>query len=159
MDGLGNSQQFTIDDLQKNRVDKEKMRQTIYRTIYAKCLSQIKYNNDRLGITYCEYKVPSFVYGMPKYNLEQCICHLVYWLRHEGYDVRYVYPDFLIIRWDPPQSRSYERVKFRPLEVGVSRVNWVDKIEKTDDDDLGLLIKPKEPKGILKDVKEKRGKK
>lgn len=143
MDGTGNSQQFTIKDLQKSRVDKERMRQTIYRTIYAKCLSQIKYNNDILNITWCVYRVPPFVYGLPAYNINHCICHLVYWLRHEMYSVEYECPDILKIRWDTPIKK--DKVRFRPVDP-----KTVD-TSLTSDDNLGLLLKKEKdvPKGIL----------
>lgn len=137
MDGIGNCQQFTIKDLQKSRQDKERMKQTIYKTVYAKCLSQIKYNNDILNITWCEYIIPTFVYGLPAYDINHCIYHMIYWLRHEQYIVEFIKPNILMIQWGVPIKK--DKVRFRPVAPKT--------VEFSDDDRLDMLLK--KPKGIL----------
>ena len=77
----------------------------IYRLkTYNKILDQIYHRilvTSRLPNSSCSilFPVVSFIFGLPKIDLEDCITYLVYQLRHAKYDVRYTYPNLLYISW------------------------------------------------------------
>ena len=77
----------------------------IYRLkTYNKILDQIYH---RVLITsklpnspcYIMYSIPSFIIGMPKVDIQDCVVYLIHQLRHSKYEVRYTYPNLLYISW------------------------------------------------------------
>jgi len=64
--------------------------------IYHRVLVTSKLPNSSCSIL---FPVVSFIFGLPKIDLEDCITYLVYQLRHAKYDVRYTYPNLLYISW------------------------------------------------------------
>jgi hypothetical protein len=55
----------------------------------------------QMPLSPCEvlYTIPPFILGLPKIDLEDCVVYLVHQLRTEGFEVRYTYPNLLLISW------------------------------------------------------------
>ena len=85
-----------IEDKQKVLDRKTK----IYEEILKKCHHRIKNvskQNPLMG--YCLYIIPKFIYGIPLYNLPECVKYLFEKLTDNGFKVYYTHPNLLIISW------------------------------------------------------------
>lgn len=93
-----------VEDLYKGRKSRDTARLKAYNKlleqIYHKIrvTSQLPTHPDNLL-----YTVPSFIFGLPRLDLQDCIVYLVYQLRTAGFKVHYTYPNLLNISW-----RHYE---------------------------------------------------
>jgi len=50
------------------------------------------------------YSVPPFILGLPKMDMEDCIVYLVWQLRQAGFEVRFTWPNLLLISWKHHES-------------------------------------------------------
>lgn len=48
----------------------------------------------------CIFKVPSYKFGLPKFNREACLAHILIKLRKNGFDVKSHPPDRIHISWE-----------------------------------------------------------
>ena len=85
-----------IEDKQKVLNRKTK----IYEEILKKCHHRIKnVSKQNPLMCYCLYIIPKFIYGIPLYNLPECINYLFEKLTENGFKVYYTHPNLLIISW------------------------------------------------------------
>ena len=85
--------------------DKRKTKDMYRLKTYNKILEQIYQRvltNSRLPQSPCYilFTIPSFILGLPKIDLEDCVVYLVHQLRHAKYMVHYTYPNLLRISWE-----------------------------------------------------------
>ena len=45
------------------------------------------------------YIVPDYIIGKPKYNFSNCIQYLIFRLKHNGFILKYYYPNAIQISW------------------------------------------------------------
>jgi len=64
----------------------------IYHRVYAS--SQLPGNMSSIL-----YNVPPFILGLPKLDMEDCIVYIVFQLRQSGFDVKFTWPNLLLISW------------------------------------------------------------
>ena len=82
----------------KNNVIERKLK--IYDEILKKCHHRIKLvSKQNPLICYCLYIIPKVVYGIPLYNLSECVKYLFEKLTDNGFQVNYTHPNLLIISW------------------------------------------------------------
>ena len=68
--------------------------------ILKKCHHRIKnVSKQNPLIGYCLYIIPKFIYGIPLYNLQECVKYLFEKLTENGFKVYYTHPNLLIISW------------------------------------------------------------
>ena len=85
-----------IEDKQKVLNRKTK----IYEEILKKCHHRIKnVSKQNPLMCYCLYIIPKFIYGIPLYNLQECVKYLFEKLTDNGFKVYYTHPNLLIISW------------------------------------------------------------
>jgi hypothetical protein len=85
--------------------DKRRTKDMYRLKTYNKILEQIYQRvltNSRLPQSPCYilFTIPSFILGLPKIDLEDCVVYLVHQLRHAKYMVHYTYPNLLRISWE-----------------------------------------------------------
>ena len=85
--------------------DKRRTKDMYRLKTYNKILEQIYQRiltNSRLPQSPCYilFTIPSFIIGLPKIDLEDCVVYLVHQLRHAKYMVHYTYPNLLRISWE-----------------------------------------------------------
>ena len=72
----------------------------IYDEILKKCHHRIKLvSKQNPLICYCLYIIPKVVYGIPLYDLSECVKYLFEKLTENGFQVNYTHPNLLIISW------------------------------------------------------------
>jgi hypothetical protein len=89
-----------VSELYGRRIAKDAARLRAYNQILESIHHRIR-TISQMPLSPCEvlYTIPPFILGLPKIDLEDCVVYLVHQLRTEGFDVRYTYPNLLLISW------------------------------------------------------------
>ena len=122
---------INIDELNKINEDRDKVKKDIYNKVLIKCHEKIKKTAKLPGRnTHCFYVVPTYIYGIPKYQIENCIIYIVQSLINNGFQVYYTHPNLLYISWfnrtnsikykEKKNKFTKESFKKNPLELNGS---------------------------------------
>ncbi len=93
------SKMINIDDLHRVQDKKEEMRINIYNNILEKVHQKIKFTSQTSNDKFCFFSVPIYVYGLPLFDVNNCIIFLTKKLTDNGFDIRYTHPNLLLISW------------------------------------------------------------
>ena len=89
-----------VGDLYTKRQNRDKARLKAYNQMLETIYHRVKVTSQLpTGQTYLLYNIPSFILGLPRIDLEDCVVYLVYQLRASGFEVKYTYPNLLYISW------------------------------------------------------------
>jgi hypothetical protein len=94
-----------IEDLYKGRRTRDTARLKAYNKLLEQIYHKIRVTSEMP--THPDnllYTIPSFIFGLPRLDLQDCVVYLVYQLRTAGFKVQYSYPNLLNISW-----RHYEQ--------------------------------------------------
>ena len=91
---------INIEELNKINEQRFKKRLEIYDKVLKKVHERIKNvaHSSRGGV-FCFYIVPSFIFGIPIYDMNTCIVYIVKHLIKNGFIVNYTHPNLLYISW------------------------------------------------------------
>ena len=67
--------------------------------VLERCHTKIR-NASKKELARTWFDVPEFIIGLPVYNLNDCIIHLMTSLNQNGFVVKYFFPKVLYISWD-----------------------------------------------------------
>ena len=97
---------ININDLFKNKEEKEKHKEEIYDNVLKQCHRKI-YRAVKLNpySNYCFYIIPKFMYGVPLYNINKCINYLFVNLNKNGFTLNYAHPNLILITWEKKESK------------------------------------------------------
>jgi hypothetical protein len=91
---------INMDDLIEDKQKVLDRKTRIYEEILKKCHHRIKnVSKQNPLMCYCLYIIPKFIYGIPLYNLSECVKYLFEKLTNNGFKVNYTHPNLLIISW------------------------------------------------------------
>ena len=107
---------INIDELNKINEDRNKRRLEIYDKVLKKCHKRIKtIAYSPRGGTFCFYIVPTFIFGIPIYDMNTCIVYMVKHLVKNGFEVNYTHPNLLYISWfNRKNAIEYKKKKEPP---------------------------------------------
>jgi hypothetical protein len=89
-----------IGDLHKKARELKERKIKIYDEVLQKCHHRIKLVSKLTPLNqWCFYIIPKVVFGIPLYNLSECIEYLVRLLTENGFKVAYTHPNLLLITW------------------------------------------------------------
>ena len=72
----------------------------IYDSVLQKCHHRIKLVSKMTPLNqWCFFIIPKVVFGIPLYNLAECVEYLVRLLSDNGFKVAYTHPNLLLITW------------------------------------------------------------
>jgi hypothetical protein len=94
---------FSVKDIHKKQMEREKNRQFIYNKITKKCFQKIKATSENEE-EYCFFKLPEFIVGYPLFNMTECVMYLINVLREKGFHCRFVQNFVIYISWYKPKS-------------------------------------------------------
>lgn len=86
-------------DLFYKRRERDESRLVAYNKILEEIQHRIRKSSMNSTSTHILYNIPPFIHGLPRIDLKDCVVYIVYILRHQGFEVRYTYPDLLYISW------------------------------------------------------------
>ena len=109
------SAMLNIDDLHKEKQHNLDHKNTIYNTILKKCHYKIKTTAKIVDADdNCFFVVPSYIYGIPLYNVNKCVLFVVKSLINNGFDVSYTNPNLLYISWEGKKTpKNYKQLEKR----------------------------------------------
>ena len=68
----------------------------VYKSVLALCHRRIRHNaRTRPDQTWCAFQIPTFVPGLPRFNLDECTRYCLAKLRENGFDITFYLPDHL----------------------------------------------------------------
>ena len=111
---------FSIQEIHKKQKDKEKNRLKIYQSISSKCFKKIK-ETSMNEETFCFYKLPEYIPGLPLYNITECVVFLLNILQEKGFSARYVDGFIIFISWHLPKPNlkliaPYKEEKIKSID-------------------------------------------
>lgn len=80
-----------------NKKKENRMKSLDY--VLERCHTKIR-NASKKELARTWFDVPEFIIGLPVYNLNDCIIHLMTSLNQNGFVVKYFFPKVLYISWD-----------------------------------------------------------
>lgn len=93
---------FSISEIHKKQKDREKNRIKVYENISAKCFKKIK-ETSLNEETFCFFKIPEYIPGLPIYNITECVMFLLNLLHEKGFNARYCDSLMIFISWSIPK--------------------------------------------------------
>jgi len=102
---LNNDENLSTNINMDELYEKQKERNLYTLSIYNKILNRIhykikltsrQYNNNQ----FVWYIIPDVILGIPKYDVSECTSYLINSLNNNGFKVKYIYPNLLIISWE-----------------------------------------------------------
>lgn len=100
------SRHINIDELYVERNKRRLVKYDIFDTVLKRCHAKIKYIAKKSDMCACLYQVPSILYGLPSYNLLECVYYVIRELVRDGFTVKFAEPDILFITWYTKQEKQ-----------------------------------------------------
>ena len=89
-----------ISELHKKTREQREKKIKIYEEVLKKCHHRIKLVSKLTPMNqWCFYLIPKVLFGIPLYNLGECVEYLVRMLSDNGFKVAYTHPNLLLITW------------------------------------------------------------
>ena len=133
------NQKIDIDDLFEKHQQRDLKQLSIYNKLLNRIHKRIKHVSRAMKReTHIFYNVPEYIFGESVYNNKDCTGYLVANLEKNGFNVRYIHPNTLLISWKH-WVPSYVRNEIKK-KTGVAM------------DEKGNIISKKEP--IERDMNE-----
>ena len=133
------NQKIDIDDLFEKHQQRDLKQLSIYNKLLNRIHKRIKHVSRAMKReTHIFYNVPEYIFGESVYNNKDCTGYLVANLEKNGFNVRYIHPNTLLISWKH-WVPSYVRNEIKK-KTGVAM------------DEKGNIISQKEP--IERDMNE-----
>lgn len=90
---------LNIHQLHKEIQKRETLKNNTYKMILEKVHYRIILTNKKSEDCYCFYVIPTFMFGVPLYNMTKCIIFVMEDLINRGFQVNYTHPNLLFISW------------------------------------------------------------
>ena len=90
---------LNINQLHKEIEIREKRKNKVYQNILEKVYYRIIQTNTKSTDCFCVFVVPSFSFGVPLYNITNCVIYIMEDLINKGFKVNYTHPNLLSISW------------------------------------------------------------
>lgn len=106
----------TIDmnELLATRREAAHRKHSVYRAVLGLCHRRIRHNaRTRPDCTWCVFCIPTFVPGLPRFDIDECTRYCLSKLRENGFEITLVPPQTIMISWQSYEKRAKRRAKSR----------------------------------------------
>lgn len=94
------SEKLNIDELYERKRQHDLNQLALYNKLLNRIHVRIKTTaRQKTDEQFCWYVVPEIMIGVPKYDQGACIAYLLDKLKENGFNVRYIHPNTLMISW------------------------------------------------------------
>ncbi len=93
------SKMINIEELHREQDRRENNKQEIFNTVLEMVHQKIKFTSKISKDKFCFFSVPTYIYGLPLFDINSCIIYLTKKLTDNGFDIRYTHPNLLLISW------------------------------------------------------------
>lgn len=94
---------LNISELRNTAHEKRRRRIETFDRLLEMCHKRIR-RAAELEKFECEYDVPEYVMGLPLFNVNDCLDHIMNRLRTNGFQVQHVFPKTVRVTWFPPEE-------------------------------------------------------
>ena len=100
-----------ISDLHRKTNELKHRKIKIYDEVLQKCHHRIKLVSKLTPLNqWSFYIIPKVLFGIPLYNLAECVEYLVKMLTENGFRVAYTHPNLLLITWFESQTNTKKSI-------------------------------------------------
>lgn len=92
---------ININKLRNDVELREQKKIKIFENILELCYQRILNSNQKSTECSCTYVVPNVVFGLPLYNVNDCVIFIINKLIEKKFDVVFAFPTTLYISWKP----------------------------------------------------------
>tara|TARA_B100001123_G_scaffold445723_1_gene598067 strand:+ start:2433 stop:2816 length:384 start_codon:yes stop_codon:yes gene_type:complete len=85
-------------DIQNIYDKKQTKKQEYYNQIMVKIINLMKKSAEE-GKNMCIYVIPNLIFGMPIYNLDECMLYIISNLKQNGFECTYALPNIILVFW------------------------------------------------------------
>lgn len=126
------SEKLNIDDLYEKKRQYDLSKLELYNKILNRVHVRIKtVSRQKIDEQFCWFVVPEVMIGVPKYDNGLCIAYLLDKLRINGFQVKYMHPNTLLISWKH-WVPSYVRSELKK-KTGIVVDEYGKKVSETSD--------------------------
>jgi len=94
------SEKLNMDELYEGKRQHDLNQLSLYNKLLNRIHVRIKTTaKQKIDEHFCWFIVPEIMIGVPKYNQGGCIAYLIDKLKENGFQVRYIHPNTLMISW------------------------------------------------------------
>jgi len=104
---MNNFYSINVNQIQKNRQERYKLKYSTYKRILEKCYLKIKQCSDK-DLEYCIYNIPDFILGEPLFNKNFCSEFIIEHLRLNGFNSKFLPPRYIFIAWTFGREKKFE---------------------------------------------------
>jgi len=131
------SEKLNIDDLYEKKKQYDLSKLALYNKILNRIHVRIKTTaRQKIDEQFCWFVVPEVIIGVPKYDNGLCIAYLLDKLKENGFNVKYIHPNTLLIAW-AHWVPSYVRTELKK-KTGIVIDEYGKQISQEDGDQLKL---------------------
>ena len=122
------SEKLNIDDLYEKKRNYDISKLAVFNKILNRVHVRIKTTSkQRLNDHFCWFIVPEIIIGVPNYEQAACIAYIMDKLKENGFNIKYVHPNALLIGWQH-WVPSYVRAELKN-KTGIVVDEYGNKVE------------------------------
>jgi hypothetical protein len=106
---------INIKHLQKEVAEREQKKIKTFEKILDTCYNKILHANQKSNDCTCIFTCPPVVFGLPLYNLNDCVVFIMEKLIEKGFQVYFTNPNILFISWKTTTEQSYQPPAYKQL--------------------------------------------
>ena len=109
---------LNINRLHNELKKRETRKRNVYKEVLNKCNLRIININQKSSECYCFFLVPTFIFGVPLYNVTNCVIYIMQDLIDKGFKVTYTHPNLLYINWyEKPKNIDTSRNEYKLIDM------------------------------------------
>jgi hypothetical protein len=94
------SEKIDIDELYEKKKQHDLNQLTLFNQILNRIHTRIKLTSrQKINEQFCWYVIPEYIIGVPKYDQASCIAFIIDKLTENGFVVKYIHPNTILISW------------------------------------------------------------
>jgi len=112
-------QSININKLRSEVEAREQRKTKLYEKILDLCYKRISSSNQKNDNYSCTYIVPNVVFGLPLYDVNECVTFIMNKLTEKEFDIIYAFPTTIHISWKPVENSkniSNKQLTIKPKE-------------------------------------------
>ena len=139
-----------IDELYETKQKIDQLRVNMYNKLLFKIHNKIKLSSkQRTNNQFCYFVMPEVLIGYPNYDFNECLIYIINSLESDGFLVKYIHPNLLLISWNHWIPQYVRNEIKRKTGRNINKFG-IDITEEKTDVPISKKVSFEETKGIKK---------
>lgn len=113
---MSSSMKLNINDIHREIHEKKMKKIAVYDKMLDKCHKKIL-DCVKRDVMQMFFTVPEFSLDIMSYDMKMCTVYLIKNLRENGFYVKFYYPQFIFISWDPLQIEKISQKSVKTIDT------------------------------------------